>query len=162
MSAAATPVPPHRFAEAIAELPLANLHFKAAELRNSIHHLTSSNQQLKHFADDGDQDCADAMLENEVVIERMEERIKLLKVEVERRGFLWSDHDETKSLNGDMEINESDGNIERTAGSTVAGGSNPQGRTTSRAGQLLSDEELAQRLSERMENETGGYDGVHL
>ncbi|KAL9099241.1 MAG: hypothetical protein Q9163_005232 [Psora crenata] len=94
MSAAATPIPPHRFAEAIADLPLANLHDKAAEIRNSISHLEHSNEQLQQFADQGDTDCTDAIAENRVVIQRMEERISLLKEEVERRGYRWGEDED--------------------------------------------------------------------
>lgn len=91
MSSISTPILLHRFAEALPDLPLSNLHFKAAELRNSIAHLQSSNQQLGHFAADGDEDCANAIKENMEVISRMESRIRLLKHEVERRGFKWGD-----------------------------------------------------------------------
>ncbi|KAL1840653.1 hypothetical protein VTJ49DRAFT_261 [Mycothermus thermophilus] len=38
-----------------------------------------------------DQDCIDAIRENEEVIERMQERIRLLRVEVESRGVGWED-----------------------------------------------------------------------
>ena len=95
MSNEVTPIPPARFAAALKDLPLSTLHLKAAELRNSIAHLDYSNEQLKPFADgtEGgngpDQDCADAIKENEVVIQRMLERISLLREEVEGRGSSW-------------------------------------------------------------------------
>jgi hypothetical protein len=95
MSNETTPISPARFAAALKDLPLSTLHLKAAELRNSIAHLDYSNEQLKPFADgtEGgngpDQDCADAIKENEVVIERMLERISLLRGEVEGRGSSW-------------------------------------------------------------------------
>ncbi|KAL2269985.1 hypothetical protein VTJ83DRAFT_2169 [Remersonia thermophila] len=38
-----------------------------------------------------DQDCIDAIKENEEVIERMQERIRLLRAEVESRGIGWED-----------------------------------------------------------------------
>lgn len=38
-----------------------------------------------------DQDCIDAIKENEIVIRRMEERISLLKAEVEGRGLSWTE-----------------------------------------------------------------------
>lgn len=66
-----------------------NLHSKAAELRNSIFHLHSSNQQLQIFADEGDQECAVALQDNHVTLGRMEERIAALRNEVEIRGFIW-------------------------------------------------------------------------
>jgi hypothetical protein len=42
-------------------------------------------------AQTGDADCADAIRENEQVIERMQERIRLVRAEVERRGLSWSE-----------------------------------------------------------------------
>lgn len=82
MSSEAHPISPARFAEALKDLPLSTLHLKAAELRNSIAHLDYSNEQLQPFADGTetsvngvpDQDCVDAIRENEVVIARMQER----------------------------------------------------------------------------------------
>ncbi|KAK4250803.1 hypothetical protein C7999DRAFT_11448 [Corynascus novoguineensis] len=46
-----------------------------------------------------DQDCLDAIRENEVVIERMQERIRLVRAEVESRGLSWAEFqgaDETR------------------------------------------------------------------
>lgn len=92
MSADSLPITPAAFAEAIKELTLPSLHAKAAELRNSIYHLRRSNVQLQPFADEGDRDCAEAIRENEEVMARMEDRIELLKLEVEvNRGMLWVD-----------------------------------------------------------------------
>jgi hypothetical protein len=97
MSSEALPINPARFASALKDLPLETLHFKGAEIRNSIAHLDYSNEQLKPFADGTDpscngtpdQDCIDAIRENEVVIGRMQERIALLRAEVEGRGSSW-------------------------------------------------------------------------
>jgi hypothetical protein len=88
------PITPARFAAALHDLPLSSLALKVAELRNSIAHLDYSNEQLKPFAHpgggaEGDRDCAEAIVENEEVIRRMEERIGLVKEEVERRGASW-------------------------------------------------------------------------
>lgn len=84
------PISAADFALAIADLPLDSLHAKAAEIENSMRHLHSSNAQMLPFADDGDQDCKDAMFENLQVIGRMKERMELLRAEVERRGMRWS------------------------------------------------------------------------
>ncbi|GME25522.1 hypothetical protein GTA08_BOTSDO03228 [Neofusicoccum parvum] len=90
MSAESNPISPAAFADAIKELTLPSLHAKAAELRNSIYHLRRSNVQLQPFADEGDRDCAEAIKENEEVMVRMEDRIELLKLEVEvNRGMPW-------------------------------------------------------------------------
>ncbi|KAH8808369.1 hypothetical protein F5884DRAFT_367133 [Xylogone sp. PMI_703] len=102
MSHESLPISPERFAQAIKDLSISSLHLKAAELRNSIAHLDYSNEQLKPFAEgtaaapgsaEGvpDQDCIDAIKENEVVIARMQERIELLKAEVENRGGSWTE-----------------------------------------------------------------------
>lgn len=110
MSSTTIPISPAAFSEAIKELPLSTLHLKAAELRNSIAHLDYSNEQLKPFADgtepsvtEPDQDCVDAIKENEVVIERMEERIRLLKQEVEDRGASWTEFQGTADKEGEGE-----------------------------------------------------------
>jgi hypothetical protein len=106
MSNEATPISPARFAAALKDLPLSTLHLKAMEIRNSIAHLDYSNEQLKPFADGTelssngrpDQDCIDAIRENEVVIARMQERIALLKAEVEGRGSSWLEFQSTEEL----------------------------------------------------------------
>ncbi|KFH40628.1 hypothetical protein ACRE_086700 [Hapsidospora chrysogenum ATCC 11550] len=106
-SADTTPISPARFAAAIKDLPLDTLHLKVLEIRNSIAHLQYSNDQLKPFAEgtstslsnsdsapptEGpDQDCIDAIRENEQVIDRMAERIALIRAEVEDRGVSWTE-----------------------------------------------------------------------
>jgi hypothetical protein len=110
MSSATTPISPARFAAALKDLPLSTLHLKAAELRNSIAHLDYSNEQLKPFAEgtnegnsngQPDQDCIDAIKENEAVIARMMERIELLKQEVEGRGSSWLEFQSKEELDGE-------------------------------------------------------------
>ncbi|KAI4138843.1 MAG: hypothetical protein L6R39_006576 [Caloplaca ligustica] len=158
MSAGAVPIPLERFAEAIAELPLGNLHAKAAELHNSITHLVSSNEQLQEYADDGDQDCTDAIKENEEVIGRMQARINLLKNEVQNRGFLWGE-DEPATVNGKGVPGYGDGEISSVLRSAVSG------QSPRTQGGSLGDEELARRLQQQMdENMQDGDDddGVHL
>jgi hypothetical protein len=112
-SADPTPIPSARFATALKELSVEMLHLKVLEIRNSIAHLQYSNDQLKPFAEgtsvaaaasDGapntttsqppaepDQDCIDAIRENEQVIDRMAERIALIRIEVEERGVSWTE-----------------------------------------------------------------------
>ncbi|KAK0766669.1 hypothetical protein N5P37_000395 [Trichoderma harzianum] len=104
MSADTTPISPARFASAIKDLSLGMLHLKVLEIRNSIAHLQYSNDQLKPFADGTsaalgesatpaapDQDCIDAIKENEVVIDRMAERLAIIRAEVEDRGVSWTE-----------------------------------------------------------------------
>jgi len=164
MSSTASPIAPARFAEAITSLPLANLHLKAAELRNSIAHLQHSNRQLKSFAEEGDRDCADAVIENEEVMRRMEERIALLRAEFEGRGFKWG---EDEGGNGDGGMNghagrEGEGEgVDATSVPEIA--DNNARPPVGTSGGRLDDEELARRLRERMEeDEDGEGDGVHL
>lgn len=89
MSSNAQPISAEAFALAIHDLNVALLYSKAAEIRNSIFHLQTSNGHLEPFANEGDRDCAEAIRENEATIERMDERIALLRAEVERRGMMW-------------------------------------------------------------------------
>lgn len=89
MSSNAAPISAEAFALAIHDLNVALLYSKAAEIRNSIFHLQTSNGHLIPYANEGDHDCAEAIRENEATIERMNERIALLKAEVERRGMMW-------------------------------------------------------------------------
>ncbi|CAJ2512994.1 Uu.00g011130.m01.CDS01 [Anthostomella pinea] len=104
MSSETQPINPARFAEALTELPASSLALKVLELRNSIAHLDYSNAELKPFAEgtwstidqqggtpQPDQDCIDAIAENETVIARMQERINLIRVEVENRGLSWQE-----------------------------------------------------------------------
>ncbi|KAI5466153.1 hypothetical protein BGZ63DRAFT_400554 [Mariannaea sp. PMI_226] len=120
-SADTRPISPARFAAALKDLSIAMLHLKVLEIRNSIAHLQYSNDQLKPFAEGSatalsesnpdaassgapDQDCIDAIKENEVVIERMAERIAIIRVEVEERGLSWDEfqtRDEVQSKTED-------------------------------------------------------------
>ena len=157
MSSEATAITPERFAEAVKELPLANLHFKAVEIRNSMAHLVSSNQQLQPFADEGDPDCADAIQENLVVIQRMNKRILLLKGEVEGRGFKWA---EEGPRPGNIDSN-GHASVEEVR---VASRVTHRRPSTRPSGGRLGDEELARRFREHMEEADGSeaQDGVHL
>lgn len=150
MSSEATPISPARFAEALKDLPLSTLHLKAAELRNSIAHLDYSNQELKPFADgtepaangQPDQDCVDAIKENEIVIARMQERIALLKAEVEERGSSWLEFqsgDELKNEEGrDVLVNGVEGG--HTAEQSREESSNPWADGTFQTGRIVNGE----------------------
>lgn len=115
MSADTQPIAPGRFAAALKDLSIGMLHLKVLEIRNSIAHLQYSNDQLKPFADgttsisgsqsesndstisnttptaEPDQDCIEAIKENEAVIERMMQRVALIRAEVEDRGVSWTE-----------------------------------------------------------------------
>lgn len=133
MSHTTQPITPARFASALPALPLSTLHETAAQTRNSITHLLSSNAELRPHADDEDGVCKEALAENEVVIERMRGRLVMLKAEVEGRGFLWVE-DETgiekervievnSGMNGRVNGGFSGGVNGRTNGEQVVGGS---------------------------------------
>ncbi|KAG5981005.1 hypothetical protein E4U43_006667 [Claviceps pusilla] len=120
MSADTRPISPSRFAAALKDLSLSMLHLKVLEIRNSIAHLQYSNDQLRPFADgtatalgaeqgqpaQPDQDCVDAMRENEVVMERMAERIALVRTEVEGRGVSWAEFRSQEEVEADKEADK--------------------------------------------------------
>ena len=158
MSHEALPIDRRAFAEALESLPLDALHGKAAEISNSITHLKSSNDQMMPFADDGDQDCKDAMFENLMVIGRMNERIGMLRAEVERRGMRWADAEvEDANANKDHDMID-------THGQLVNGHANGDVRSTvSAPSGRLTDEELRTRLAQQLdEGDEDGDEGVHL
>jgi hypothetical protein len=205
MSSDALPISPSRFAEALKSLPLSTLHLKVLELRNSIAHLDYSNEQLRPFAlgtsqpigsspsepQQPDQDCIDAIRENEQVISRMEERIRLVRAEVEDRGQKWEEFASKEELeekvggepgegvNGEATVN-GDGNAPNGTGErhpawtdgTFQTGVIRGGRVEmdavpgSRTGGTLSDEELRRRMEEQLRGLGDGQDdeeeGMHL
>ena len=162
MSSESYPISASRFALAIHDLPAENLYSKAQELENSIAHLERSNRTLQEYIDsirsdsslpeatrrEGDNDCSEAIQENETVIERQKERIELLKREVERRGGMWHGEDSSEKVNGSKEeaINGRAAELAPSAG----------GR--------LTDEEIQQRMTDRL-RDAGDSDednGMHL
>jgi hypothetical protein len=113
MSAHSQPISAAAFAEALVALPLSSLYAKLLELRNSIAHLQRSNDELKGYVDaspDEDKDCEEAIEENKVVIKRIEDRIELVKVEMEKRGQKWVE------MNGVLEERDMDGNVDTLGG----------------------------------------------
>lgn len=164
MSAEAQPISPASFAKAIEDLPVENLYAKAFEINNSVAHLEKSNKLLQEYSDsikndqnldaatrsDGDKDCLEAIKENEIVIKRQQERVGLLKAEVERRGQRWHEadpHDTAEASNGDTEH----------SGTADVPAANP----TQPAASRLTDEELRRQLESRLA-EDGGDEGLHL
>lgn len=106
------PITPARFAAALKDLSPASLHLKVLEIRNSLAHLSHSNAQLRPFAEgaaaapggvpgEPDADCADAIRENEAVIERMRGRVELVRAEVEGRGLSWREFEAKDELGDD-------------------------------------------------------------
>ncbi|RDW94547.1 hypothetical protein BP5796_00310 [Coleophoma crateriformis] len=189
MSQEALPISPARFAEAIKDLPISTLHLKAAELRNSIAHLDYSNEQLLPFTEgtEPDQDCVDAIRENEVVIQRMQERIELLKKEVEDRGASWTEFQSSEELaaaakvNGVPDVEGVNGIAEAengqssdawrdgtfTTGRIVNGevvmdGESTEPRTDNSMGGRLDDEALRRAVEDRLREDEEEEGGMHL
>lgn len=156
MSSEARPISPSSFARALEDLPAENIYSKAFEINNSIAHLAQSNKLLQEYSDSikndqsldpntragGDKDCLDAIKENEIVIERQQERVRLLKAEVERRGQRWHEVDP-------------DQKHESTNGGEAAVMSTP-------APARLTDDELRQQLEARLSQEADDEEGLHL
>lgn len=180
MSHATEPINATAFSQALESLPVDALHSKAAELQNSVSHLKSSNEQMLPFADEGDQgtnqassndlgkgsadwshvpDCKDAMFENLVVIGRMNERIALLRVEVEKRGMRWAD---AEVEDRDQEMKDEEGHMTNGSGSHAVTATASQVQQTREPSGRLTDEELMTRLQERLGDPDGNEDGVHL
>ncbi|KAF1841021.1 uncharacterized protein K460DRAFT_197150 [Cucurbitaria berberidis CBS 394.84] len=120
MSAEALPITPARFAQALDDLPISSLYGKYAELTNQIQHLESSNQQLEDFArENDDRDCYEALLENRQVMKRFQERIELIKKEVQEvRGLPFRPQGEE----GVAQAPTTNGNAAGSQNGHVAGG----------------------------------------
>ncbi|KAI4798104.1 hypothetical protein E4T45_11677 [Aureobasidium sp. EXF-8846] len=160
MSHEALPIDRVQFAEALESLPLDALHAKVAELRNNMDHLRYSNEQMVPFADQGDQgtptdpnqDCKDAMYENLVVISRMNERIELLRAEVEKRGMRWSEAEVENRQVSERMVNGDSAPVTQTQSSQPQSG-------------RLTDEQLRAQLEARLTQDTQDdqeEEGLHL
>ncbi|OBT58785.1 hypothetical protein VE04_01155 [Pseudogymnoascus sp. 24MN13] len=136
MSSDALPIGTAAFAAALEALPLSTLHLKAAELRNSLAHLEYSNAQLEPYArpptgQEPDIVCVEAIAENAIVMERIRERLALLRQEAEKRGLGWGEfvgEDEIDLLSGE--------NGESGAGRAAATGSSPEELTARESEEL--------------------------
>ncbi|KAI4840811.1 hypothetical protein E4T44_07897 [Aureobasidium sp. EXF-8845] len=149
MSHEALPIDRVQFAEALESLPLDALHAKVAELRNNMDHLRYSNEQMVPFADQGDQD---AMYENLVVISRMNERIELLRAEVEKRGMRWSEAEVENRQVSERMVNGDSAPVTQTQSSQPQSG-------------RLTDEQLRAQLEARLTQDTQDdqeEEGLHL
>lgn len=169
------------------------LRLKVLEIRNSIAHLQYSNDQLKPFAEgtatalcdasanatspQPDQDCIDAIKENEAVIDRMAERIALVRAEVEERGMSWTEFQSTEEAEaaavekaqaqaGDRQVNGQASHTQQPVeglhsawtdgtfqtGTIRNGEFRTDGGPAGTSGGRLNDEELRQVMEERMRN----------
>lgn len=151
MSTQSLPITPGAFAEAIKELPLAVLYSKVSEITNSIAHLKRSNAEIRAYiaeSNDSEEDKKDLechATENEAVMVSMNERIMLLKTEVENRGQPWIELDELKTDKEQdtlADVPVTNGNVTETGAGAGAG-----------AGADGAGEES---------NDGGDQDGVHL
>ncbi|KAK2683203.1 hypothetical protein RAB80_001149 [Fusarium oxysporum f. sp. vasinfectum] len=176
-SADTTPIAPARFAAALKDLSVGMLHLKVLEIRNSIAHLQYSNDQLKPFAEGTETTPS--------VIDRMAERIALIRAEVEERGLSWTEfqnRDETTSkndedaaaVNGDTQDSTAASDNENRHNAwndgtfqtgTIRNGEVQVDRQAGRPeGGSLSDEQLRRALEERMRDLGTDDDegGMHL
>lgn len=115
MATESLPLSPAAFAEAIQELPLSSVYSKVAELRNSIAHLHRSNAELRLFLTESQdpeeekKELEGYIVENERVVTSMNERIVLLRTELERRGqpsledVLEGAQDQDRDMNGESQ-----------------------------------------------------------
>lgn len=175
MSSETRPISPRSFAQAIEDLPLENIYGKAYEINNSIAHLRQSNKVLQEYSDSikddtsldasvrtsGDKDCLEAIQENEVVIDRQRERVRLLKAEVERRGQLWHEADPDKLDGMDSDLQTGSAQVSSSNGATSTLQTQQQ---TSGVSGRLTDEELRRQVESMLpeENEDDGSEGMHL
>ncbi|MCJ1240424.1 hypothetical protein MMC14_008426 [Varicellaria rhodocarpa] len=164
MSSSAFPITPARFAAALIDLPISSLYAKATELDNSISHLQDSNANLLPFAEDGDLDCSQAIEENQDVITRMRERIRLLRLEVEKRSRTWHELQaevQDRQMNGDAEMSESsttNGDVD--ADHRLHGNLNGDGSASERPFGDGDSARTMERTQESHEDEDGH--GIHL
>ncbi|KAI1425357.1 hypothetical protein F5Y12DRAFT_748186 [Xylaria sp. FL1777] len=193
MSSETLPISPARFAEALKDLPASSLALKVLELRNSIAHLDYSNAELKPFAEgtiptldqrgntgeigQPDQDCRDAIAENEAVIARMQERIGLIRAEVEGRGLSWQEFQGTADESAPAaQITENETTTQSETSTTAPNAVNGHSQSaepqheawrdgTFQTGTIRGDSELLRELLNRIppENEEqDADDGMHL
>ncbi|KAI0533925.1 hypothetical protein GGR58DRAFT_85521 [Xylaria digitata] len=192
MSSETQPISSARFAEALQDLPASSLALKVLELRNSIAHLDYSNAELKPFADgttptldqggntaeagQPDQDCKDAIAENEAVIARMQERIELIRAEVEGRGLNWREFqgttdEPTSTTQATEDIATTQDETSTAATSATNGHPNAEPRHeawrdgTFQTGTIQGGEELLRELLNRIppeDEEQDADNGMHL
>jgi len=97
------------------------------------------SQQEQETKPEPDQDCIDAIRENEDVIARMQERIRLIRAEVEDRGFSWTEFqdvaaDAAEAAETANDDNDDDDDTTTTAAATTGGGTaNGVGASTTTA-----------------------------
>ncbi|KAJ5297948.1 hypothetical protein PENANT_c012G09681 [Penicillium antarcticum] len=123
MSTESLPITPGAFAEAVKELPLAVLYAKVSELTNSITHLHRSNTELRAFllescdSEEEKKELETYVKENDDVAVSMNERISLLKTEVENRGQPWIELDQLK-VDPNAPVTNGNGNGNGPTGAT--------------------------------------------
>ncbi|KAJ2979667.1 hypothetical protein NUW58_g7145 [Xylaria curta] len=192
MASETQPISSARFAEALKDLPSSSLALKVLELRSSIAHLDYSNAELRPFAEgitptldqqgnlnaagQPDQDCKDAIAENEAVIARMQERIELIHTEVEGRGLNWREFQGTADgPAAEAQNTENNAARDETSAATTnaVNGHGPSAEPqheawrdgTFQTGTIRGGEELLRELLNGIPPENGEQDpdgGVHL
>ncbi|KAJ4986640.1 secondary alcohol dehydrogenase [Stagonosporopsis vannaccii] len=145
MSAESRPITAARFAAALNELPISSLYAKHSELFNNITHLESSNKQLEDFArENDDRDCYEALLENRQVMKNFNERMELIRKEVEEvRGLPWRPRDEreVRKEEGAVGLNGTTPTQNETIPAAQTGSQGLQEQTNGTSAQTGEDEE---------------------
>ena len=161
-SADTTPITPARFASALKSLSVEMLHLKVLEIRNSIAHLQYSNDQLKPFAEpeaqgeQADPDCVEAIRENEVVIDRMAERIALVRMEVEERGVSWAEFQSKDEVDAQKAADSTNGETPIVNGNGTESQSDPWTDGTFQTGTIRNGEITMDETPRRPQNAQGG------
>lgn len=99
------------------------------------------------------------MFENLIVIGRMNERLQLLRAEVEGRGMRWADAEVE-----DKAMTDVDGEVVNgtSSGTDAHTGASQQNQAAAAPSGRLTDDELRARLLERLGDDGGEEEGVHL
>lgn len=174
MSAEALPISTSAFAEAIKALPLSAVYGKVSELRNSIGHLTRSNEELRSFIRESEDDpdspdnkeLENYILENEGVMQSMAARIALLKAEVEVRGQLWIEEEPENEQEDQDDDSAPDGELEGGEGTPFpinngTGTPHDDGRVPPLSNMVNGSRTPLDRRDEEEEPE-GDDEGIHL
>ncbi|KAL1990653.1 hypothetical protein VTN49DRAFT_6492 [Thermomyces lanuginosus] len=170
MSAQSQPITPEAFAAAIKELSLPSIYAKVAELRNSIAHLTRSNDELRTYIRESGEDpeseenreLAAYIVENEGVMQAMAERIGLCKMEVEARGLVWREEilqDSPRDSTGEGVTNGVGGDEEEEEDRVVNGVSE---RSTPVMNGVRDSGGDSRRGREQRSEEASEEEGIHL
>lgn len=110
-------------------------------------------------------DCKDALYDNLATLNRMNNRIGLLRTEVEKRGMRWQFDDSNGTIANDTIVNDASDasygqHIEQNGGDTPRINANSADIGTATTNGRLTDAELVAQIEARMSEHEN--EGVHL